>query len=249
MRTPLLASGFAALLVHTAAIPRVHGDAVVVDACGKRFAGYGYLVGDLDCSGYPSYSVELDGGTLSLSGFRIVGGKYGVLCHRSCTVVNGTIEGAREDGIVAFKNVKAVNLTVRDNGFAGVKAGAAALVERSTLIGNARCGVQGLKRAKLKNVVSRDNDCGAHGDISATVIDSQIFDNARGGVLSERIAATRSVIRDNQSSDQCGVSVPCADLMSSDQGRPPRLKESTCETSLRGGTLFTGETWGVCSLD
>lgn len=248
MRTPFLASGFAALLVLTAAVPRAHGASVAVDTCGQRFSGYGYLVGDLDCSGYPSYSVELDGGTLSLSGFRIVGGKYGVLCHRSCTVVNGTIEGAREDGIVAFKNVKAVNLTVRDNGFAGVKAGAAALVERSTLVGNARCGVQGLKRAKLKNVVSRGNFCGANGNISVTVIDSQIFDNARAGVWSDRIAATRSIIRDNDTGDDCGSTPPCADLRSSFEGRPPRLKESTCATSYRGSDV-SGETWGVCSLD
>ena len=249
MHAPLIASAFAALLVLTAAIPTVHADVVAITACGQRFAGYGYLVGDLDCSGYPSYSVELDGGTLNLSGHTIVGGKYGVLCWRSCTVVNGTIEGAREDGIVAFKNAKVVNLTVRDNGFAGVKAGAAALVERSVLIGNARCGVQGLKRAKLKNVVSRENYCGANGAGSTAVIDSQLVDNTHAGIVSDRIVATRSTIRDNHSSDQCGVTQPCADLMSPAEGRPPRLKESTCETSHRGGTSITGETWGVCSLD
>jgi hypothetical protein len=250
MRSPLMASRLAALLlVLTAPTPPVEAGVVAVTECGVRFSGYGYLVGDLDCSGYPSYSVELDGGTLNLSGHTIVGGKYGVLCWRSCTVVNGTIEGAREDGIVAFKNAKAINLTVRDNGFSGVKAGAAAIVERSLLTGNARLGVQGLRRVKLRNVVSRNNGLGAGGNESAVVIDSQIVDNALGGIHSDRITATRSTIRDNHSGDACGVTLPCADLVTSEEGRRPKLKESTCETSHRGGTFITGDTWGVCSLD
>jgi hypothetical protein len=248
MRPPFLASVVAALvLVLTAAIPPVNAD-VAVTTCSLRFSGHGYLVHDLDCSGYP-YGVELDGGSLNLRGFTLVGGEYGVLCHRSCTVVNGTVEGAREDGIAAIKNAKVINVTVRDNGFAGVKAGATAFVERSELTGNARCGVQGLRRVKLKNVVSRNNGCGVDGSSSANLIDSEIVDNALGGVASDRIVATRSTIRDNHSGDGCGVTLSCADLNTASEGRPPRLKESTCETSHRGGTFITGETWGVCSLD
>jgi hypothetical protein len=80
------------------------------------------------------------------------------------------------------------------------------------------------------------------------VIDSQIVDNAHFGIFSERAAATRSTILGNSAGDECGVTLICADLGSGSEGKKPRLKESTCETSHRGGAL-TGETWGVCSLD
>jgi hypothetical protein len=225
---------------------RVRADAVPVTTCGQRFSGYGYLVRDLDCSGYPSYGVELDGGTLSLSGFTLTGGKYGVLCHRSCTVVNGTVEGAREDGIVAIKNAKVVNVTVRDNGFTGVKAGAAAMVERSVLTGNARCGVQGLRRVRLKNVVSRDNDCGANGSDSTVVIDSELVDNAHHGILSDRIVAKRSTIRDNHSGDRCGVTlleqVPKGGRRSSGNRRARRATAAAPSSPERRGGVFPGRT-------
>jgi hypothetical protein len=100
----------------------------------------------------------------------------------------------------------------------------------------------------LKNVVSRNNGCGANSNYAANLIDSELVDNAIGGIRSSRIVATRSTIRDNHSDDRCGVTLTCADLASDFEGRKPRLKESTCETSHRGGD-FTGETWGVCSLD
>ena len=251
MRPPFIASRLAALvlmLTLTAAIPPVEAADVAVTECGVRFSGYGYLVRDLDCSGY-QYGVELGNGTLNLSGHTLVGGEYGVLCHGSCKVVNGTVEGAREDGIAAIKNLKVINVTSRDNGFTGVKAGAAVYVERSTLTGNVRSGAQGLRRVKFKNVVSRDNGFGTDGNALVVLLDSQIFDNAKGGVWSDRIVAKRSTIRDNHSGAECGVTLPCADLHSPLEGRAPKLKESTCETSHRGGTFITGETWGVCSLD
>ena len=154
-----------------------------------------------------------------------------------------------QDGIVAIKNLKVVNLTSRDNGFTGVKAGVAATVERSVLEGNGRSGVQGLRRIRLKDVLSRNNGLGADGNASAVLIDSEIVDNARGGVWSERIVATRSIFRDNHSGDVCGVTDPCADLGTNDEGRAPKLKDSTCETSHRGGSFITGQNWGVCSQD
>lgn len=248
MRTPHIASGLAALALVLTVISPVGAESIPVTECGTRFSGHGYLVHDLDCSGY-QYGVEIDAGSLSLSGFTLfAGNKYGVLCHRSCKVVNGTIVGAQEDGIVAIKNLMVVNLTSRDNGFTGIKAGAAVVAEHSVFTGNARAGVQGLRRAKLKDVVSRDNGFGAEGGASASVIDAEIVDNATGGVASERIVVTRSLIRDNHSGDECGVTLSCADLITA-EGKPPKLKESTCETSHRGGTFITGENWGVCSLD
>ena len=221
---------------------------VAIRECGVRFSGSGYLEADLDCSGY-RYGVEIDGGKLNLRGFRLVGGEYGVLCHGSCKVSNGTVEGAREDGIAAIKVVKVYKVTVRENGFTGVKGGVAAFVERSELIGNARAGVQGLRRIKLNNVVSRENGAGANAGESARIIDSDIFDNARGGVAAARIVATRSTVTNNHTGAECGITLPCADLESPPEGKRPRLKDSTCETSHKGGTAITGESWGVCTLD
>ena len=80
-------------------------------------------------------------------------------------------------------------------------------------------------------------------------MDSELVDNAHHGILSDRIVATRSTIRDNHSGDRCGVTLPCADLENELRRAARRSSRNRRETSHRGGTFITGETWRVCSLD
>lgn len=240
----------AAALSAVAFLPSPARADTAVTVCGQEFTGRGYLAGDLNCDpGH--YAVEIEGsGSLDLRGFTITGGEYGVFCHATCKVFGGgTITGAIEDGIVAGKTVKADGITVSNNGFAGVKGGRVAMVSNSVLTGNARSGVQGLVRAKLTDTTSQGNGSGADAGAVLVVIRSHVSDNRHVGVYADRISARDSSIVDNGTDAECGVTLSCADLATSVDGKKPRLDNVTCDTSYKGPDTPPGDTWGVCSAD
>lgn len=230
-------------------LPRAVSADTAVTTCGQEFRGRGYLTGDLTCSN-DGYGVEIEGcGSLDMRGFTISGGEYGVFCQSSCKVFGGgTITGAEEDGIVAVKTVKVDGITVSNNGFTGVKGGRVAIVTNAVLTGNARSGVQGLVRAKLTDTTSQGNYCGADAGAALSVIRSNVSGNLRCGLFSDRVTAQDSSIIDNDVDVQCGVTLACADLGTSVDGKKPRLDNVTCATSYKGETL-PADSWGVCSAD
>ncbi len=72
------------------ALVLANGDAKAateVNTCGQVFAGSGFLAADLDCTGFPTDAVIIDGGSLDLRGFTLTGGaQNGVGCARRCKV-------------------------------------------------------------------------------------------------------------------------------------------------------------------
>ena len=256
VHTTSFADGFARLVLLASFVlpflPRTAGAQTAITTCGQEDVSSGYLTADLDCTGFNDYAVELEpGGSLDLRGFTITGGEYGVFCNGSCAVFGGgTVTGAVEDGIAALKTIKVDDVTSSNNGFTGVKGGKTAIVTNSVLTGNGRSGVQSLGRVKLINIISQGNaGAGTDSGLLARIIGSTLTGNALGGALSDRISARDSSILDNASDPRCGVSLACADVMTSDVGKKPRLNNVDCATSYKGGNTPPGETWGVCSDD
>jgi hypothetical protein len=78
--------------------------ATEVTTCGQTFSGSGFLSADLDCSAVSGDAVVIDGGTLDLRGFTIVGGDgAGVFCSKGCRVksepAGGRIINAAKQGV------------------------------------------------------------------------------------------------------------------------------------------------------
>ena len=219
---------------------------VPVTTCGQVVPpkATGYLVGDLDCTGYTGgqdpagAAVYLDfKSNLELRGFTLTGGEHGVVtswpcgpsplpdCARNRNAVRGpgTITGTGHFGITAW-NLAVSDLTVSGylyDVFAPRMLKATALVVRDARLN----GVTALA-AKL-------TDCSATG-------------NARRGVDVGALLAKRGSIVGNGVGPGCPgstVADACGDVRSR---RRPRLRGTTCGTSV---AAETGDPWGVCSLD
>ena len=226
-----------------------HADTEVT-TCGQYLEGPGYLSADLlGCTDYAAVVMD-KGASLDLRGFTVAGATYTIYCEGACEVVGpGTITGASYDGIAALGTLKIRDVTARDNRLAGVLAGRSLKATNVTLTGNGKRGYEIYGHVKIDGATITGNGEGGVAN-STRLYNAMVTNNLRGGVRFTHAAVRDSTLASNVSDPDCGVTIPCADLMgSSELSRTPRLKRSSCETSYKGTGEVPGDTWGVCTLD
>jgi hypothetical protein len=224
MRRPILLA-LAALL---AAAPAFARPSVEVNTCGQVVPkGYlGYLIADLDCTGYegaPGAVIVGNGGIFDLRGFTLTtDDTFGVYCGgltetngdlNPCTVMNGTITGGQTGHGIIGKRIKAANLVIDSAAVMGIFADGA------------------LKGENLS--ISGAGECGIRSDSPARLVDSTITTNGQYGFCGKSVRLYGSTVTGN------GVT----DLRSE---KRPFLKNSTCGSSESPNPPYT---WGVCTLD
>jgi len=205
-----------------------------ITSCGQEVSGSAFLMGDLSCPGLigtPGFGnsavVLTKRGTLDLRGFTISDSEGGVFCTQGCTVINGTIRDTRSAGVVG-ENLTLRGVTLSNAGYDNgdgivtIYSYHATLTD-STVSGSGRFGVF---TNRVKMLRSHVTGCGIFGVTAAKNL--RLVDSSATG------SGTASA---------CGPTRPCGDLASPQ--RAPRLKNSTCERSVRD----VGQSWGVCSLD
>lgn len=259
-----------------------------ITECGAVFLDptEAFLVADLDCSTWEFVDDRpvvkfLKRGTLDLRGFTLRGPVGGastsntmVECWESCTIVGGggSIIGGHF-GATAAKRITVVDAILRDTTRRAIGGARRAELENVFVIGTGTDAVTASLRVVVRNSTVANNggypqpDTGLVQKTSAVifaevirVFDSTIVDNAWAGIEGGRAYVRDSVIANNGTFDECGVTRNCR----FDVGtrRRPRVRDSNCGTSLdmtscacNGDSEVTPETspefhnWGVCSLD
>ncbi len=178
--------------------PAVSYSATEVNACGQSFSGDGFLVANLDCTGFGGDAVVINGnGSLDLRGFTLTGGNLSaVYCTKGCKIESepfgGQIVNADFYGINGDLNaiepgvapVRLKNVTVSGNAFDQVAVEGTVTIEDSAIIGTGGAlshGVSGTK-VKVLNSSVADTDVAVIALRGLRVIDCQIT-NAIGGCL------------------------------------------------------------------
>ncbi len=212
--------------------------------CGQQLHGRGFLVADLDCSGYLGHGVIIDRGTLDLNGFTIRNaGFYGVHCESWCKIRGpGSVTLNGFDGVHAENWAMVRDAIISNNGLSGVQArningGSRVLIKNSTITGNGLNGIETDNLAIIRDSIISNN--GENGiDVGVQFCDS-------GG----RVMVVSSTVSSNGGS--CFGSPYCADVNSCGRNDPaPRLRnQSMCGTSHVRDSGAPGMNWGVCLLD
>jgi len=202
---------------------------VAVTTCGQEYAGAGYLVADLDCTGTDGPAVVVTGkGSLDLQGFAITGNSAGVICLQACSVIGpGAISATNGSGVNAAGALEISHVDVVSSGVDGIVGYHAVRVIDSTIADNGSSGV------RSQRVVVRN---------------SMITGNGNFGAVSgpnRRVVLRDSQVVGNGLSAECALGAACADVAS---GRKPRLRDSTCDTSWNSRSL-DGADWQVCLDD
>ncbi len=178
---------------------------VEVNTCGQSYSGAGFLGGDLDCTGFPTNAVTIQGGKLDLRGFTLTGGNdNGVFCSRSCSVYSsapgGMIVGALGNAIEAFSgssapaNIAMSNITLDANGF-GVYASFGSVTTADVTITNTGGDVitaVGRPAKLVRTTISVAGGRGVFGE-PAKVIDSMVL-GTTSGVQGSRVVIDNSTI-------------------------------------------------------
>jgi hypothetical protein len=116
-----------------------------------------------------------------------------------------------------------------DSDLAGARlSGRDITLKRTTVAGSSGIGVTGNDRCKLLDAVVRD-----HAEIGVSCW--------------ARLVLRRSDVTQNGFDPDCGTTIACADLASTEL--PSIGAGSTCDTSLVLLSGIPGTSWGVCSLD
>src|SRR5205085_1433022 len=135
-----------------------------VTACGQEVTGPAVLPADLDCRGFGGDAVTIHGGTLTMNGHSITGGRIGVYCDYPCKIIGpGLIDASTQFGADGFgttvrmqqvdvTNVPSIGVqcfkacvltgpaTISGNG-EGVRAGTVAKIRNMTISGNGNIAV------------------------------------------------------------------------------------------------------------
>jgi hypothetical protein len=252
MRAPASLIGIA--VGFAVALPVVVARAdTAVTSCGQSYSGAGYLTGDLACAGYAGVTI-VGRGSLDLRGFTLSGADYAILCGSKCKVFGGgTVTAAWKDGIASLGTLEVADVTVTSNGIVGLFAERKIKATDLVLADNGKGGLQVFGKLKLTDSVVSGNGYGANANGLMQVRGSTISGNSRGGLLyASRLSLRDSSVTGNVLDPDCGVGQACADLMalSPEETKPPRLKNSVCDTSYVGyGGELPGLTLGVCALD
>jgi len=244
----------------------VSGWAGEITHCGEYVSGNGFLSADLDCSGQLGTPlIILNGGSLDLRGFTLTAhnvdlsgayGAYAVLCEGSCRVSGGggaiVADGSPTGGALAALgargNIVVTDLTVRDSSSIGIYAYRSGRVFNSTVTGSRSIGISSRLRLKLANSSVAGGEYGAASDRlvvqGSTISGSSEF--GLDGYISMRLVD--STVTGNGVDPECGNTVLCADVVTEDV-HPPRLINSTCDTSLHSFQGVPSGTWCVCARD
>jgi hypothetical protein len=185
---------------------------IEVNTCGQAFAGDGFLSADLDCTGFAGGAVEIEGGTLDLRGFTLIGGAGGVGCSKSCIVYSnppgGKVANATGGGIGGPESVTVLGVIVEGNstgGFTnGVGSGKGRLrIVDSSIVNNGGCGVVSLDgRVQLVGSTVTGSPIGVCAQHNARVEDSIVSANDDG-----LLVGGRAVIKNSDVSGNTGTGI------------------------------------------
>lgn len=246
----LLGRAFA-LVLTVGAMPAFAGR-IAISSCGdgQTIQGNAFLTADLDCTGRAFHAIEIVG-KLNLNGHTITAGSHrlAVHCLGNCSVVGpGTITSDDGLGVLGRRN-----LTVKNVTFTGVHTAITAI------------DTQGKGRAVIQNCTITDVATGVLAAVPLRMSDTVITGARQSGIAlgksdggecaAVRASLKRSSISGSGSDPLCGVDTSdlghtgfnCADILAC--GAPPRLSDSTCETSCSNSTAPTCAPWGICSSD
>lgn len=253
-----LSLSFAFALPALAAQPPVE-----VTACGQEVppGRSAILMNDLTCAlSNGALGVALGrGAKLDMQGHTITGGVASVAClpvmcdgtwcgpmktSGRCEVSNGTITGARYEGISAGK-VVVRNVTFANNRAYAILAFHKAEVRDSQIVGD-QTGVQANLRIRLVNTTIDGGYVVSSKRVD--LFDSSVTNVGILGIFGRDVRLTNSSVTGNGTDPRCGVDATCADIASTKQ---PRLDAtSTCGHSLDTRDFpYTTPSWGVCTLD
>jgi hypothetical protein len=211
--------------------------------CGQTINGRGYLIGDLDCTGFNGHAVQITRGRLDLKGFTIHGANFcGVHCEGPCkiygpgTITQNGLDGINVDDWVIVRGVRITDNLVTGIFARNVNAGSRVLIKDATISGNGFNGVETDKAAVIR--FSSISNNGEHGlDLGVQNCESG------GSAMLVNTSATGNGMH-------CSSEV-CADLTVCGRSNPvPRLRRgSTCGKSYVRGSGIPGVSWHICSGD
>lgn len=153
------------------------------------------------------------------------------------TIRDAEISGWTGFAVIA-KSIEMTNCTVTGNQ-RGVAADRNLVMDACNVTSNAEQGVHTLRGA-ISNSNLTDNGIGLDVALAISLANSAVSGSLGDGVLYGRLVATGSTVTSNCVAPSF---TPCADIRTS---KRPRLRDSSCETSIR---LDTTSSWGKCSLD
>ncbi len=198
--------------------PSVAFPATEVTTCGEVYSGDGFLSADLDCTGFPTVAITIDGGNLDLQGFTLTGGmSNAVRCTASCTVTSslagGMIVGAGGAAVGAFGASQPVNITVTnvtlDSNVIGVSTDFGPVTVEDATVSNttftAVSSGAGFLAKVVRTTITTAGGWGVTGD-PAKLIDSTVT-GAMIGAIGSRVVLQGSTI-DGSTTD--GVSTTIA---------------------------------------
>jgi hypothetical protein len=250
------------------------GSALAVDVTGCSFVAddgeTAVLTGDLVCPSPGDFAVQLGAmGTLDLAGFNITAPYRGVICSdKDCTITGpGTITTADIAILVPDEKVRLTlsNLTLNSGsyGILSVSAmvGSRAELTNVTIDHDGNCGVtypsvnaDGLTitgdgattTCGIQAVKVKANNTTITGERAAAIAEKQLkltAYTATGNSLYGAMSSGSLKLFDSTVTGNGNPPVEGADLYCF--GKPPKLKNSTCNTSIGGN----GGSWGVCAND
>ena len=243
--------------------------AVDVANCGTTVQELdsGRLVADLDCTG--SSGIQLnDDATLDMNGHAIIGGTWAVYCFGDCTVVGpGDISGATAYALWGYRGRAAItnvhfdanplhidlplhkvvltDVTATNGGHLGgsfaIRTGKL-FAHNVVVTGNLGAGIITSGSIRGNDVtVSSNGDVGISSLRSIKILRLTSTDNLGVGLYAGAgLRLTDSLLTGN-------MPLPAgADIISR---RRPRLRGTTCGTSLSVAGSQLGPTWGTCTND
>jgi len=182
---------------------------VAVTTCGQVVVGSAYLANDLEC-GPDGYGVVLRG-RLDLRGHMISGATYGIFCGRYCEPLD------------CVSGCTVLGGTISESYLAGIQARRVVL-ENVTVTGHATYGVLAHRAIVRQSTVSGNAAEGIRGG-RVVLEGTTVQQNGTTGIVAGRAKLRESTVTGN-----------ALDL---DTVWPPKLIDSTCDTSNQG----------VCTLD